>query len=108
MKVYIAGPYTKGDVAVNVRNAIMAGQVVYESGHYPFIPHLTHFWHLLCPADVEQWYEIDMVWLPHCDALIRLPGDSIGADKEVAQARMMGKPVYSLTEFLHKHGRKRG
>ena len=28
MKVYIAGPYTKGDVAINVRNAIEAADRV--------------------------------------------------------------------------------
>ena len=54
MKVYIAGPYTKGDVAVNVRNAISAAQTVFEAGHDPYVPHMTHFWHMIFPAPYEQ------------------------------------------------------
>ena len=55
MKIYIAGPYTKGDVAQNVRNAIHAGNLAAHFGHTPFIPHLTHFWHMLCPNEYEFW-----------------------------------------------------
>jgi hypothetical protein len=101
MKVYIAGPYTNGDVAINVRNAILAGQQVFEAGHYPFIPHLTHFWHLICPAPYEQWIAIDLEWLPDCQALIRLPGASSGADNEVQAALDRGISVYySVEEFI--------
>jgi hypothetical protein len=38
MKVYVAGPYTKGDVAVNTANAIKSGQELLEAGHVPFVP----------------------------------------------------------------------
>ena len=101
MRVYIAGPYTKGDVALNVRRAIEAGDAVYKAGHLPFIPHLTHFWHMVCPAPYEQWIAIDLAWLPTCHALIRLPGESSGADGEVAAAQKLGMPVhYGLDAFL--------
>jgi hypothetical protein len=33
--------------------------------------------------------------LAHCDAVLRLPGDSTGADQDVAIARERGLPVYS-------------
>lgn len=94
MKVYIAGPYTKGDVAANVRAAIDAGQRVLDAGHYPYIPHLTHFWHLVHPAGWAQWMALDAVWVLACDALIRLEGESTGADMEVTLAREKGMPVY--------------
>lgn len=106
MKVYIAGPYTKGDVAINVRDAIIAGDTVYKAGHHPFIPHLTHFWHMVCPGPYEQWIAIDLEWLPDCQALIRLPGASSGADNEVNAAVKLGIPVYfSVEGFIKDHGK---
>ena len=101
VRVYIAGPYTKGDVAVNVRNAIVAGQAVLEAGHVPFIPHLNHFWHLLLPQEYAVWIRLDLEWLYQCEALIRLPGDSAGADAEYVEACRVGIPVFrSVEAFL--------
>jgi hypothetical protein len=94
MKVYVAGPYSKGDVAENVRNAIYAGNNLRALGHTPFIPHLTHFWHFLLPHAIDYWYAYDMEWLEQCDAVFRIPGESHGADEEVKRAEELGKPVY--------------
>jgi hypothetical protein len=33
--------------------------------------------------------------LAHCDAVLRLPGESHGADNDVAVARRRGLPVYT-------------
>jgi hypothetical protein len=100
MRVYIAGPYTKGDVAVNVRNAILAADAVHALGMQPFIPHMTHFWHMLCPKPYEEWLAIDMVWLKCCNVVLRLPGESSGADKEVRAAEKLGIPVFHSIEEL--------
>ncbi len=101
MKVYIAGPYTAGDVVINVRNAIEAAERVAMAGHDPFIPHLTHFWHLVFPHPYEYWLRLDLAWLKACDALIRLPGESSGADREVVWCETHAYPVYySVDEFL--------
>jgi uncharacterized protein DUF4406 len=94
-KIYVAGPYTKGDVAMNVRAAITAGNNLRALGWTPFIPHLTHFWHMLIPHDISYWYSFDMEWLEMCDALFLLPGESVGAAKEVIKARQLGMPVYT-------------
>jgi len=99
-KVYIAGPYTKGDVAINVRNAIEAGDELLERGFVPFIPHLTHFWHMLFPKPYEKWLQYDNQWIGSCDCLLRLPGESNGADLEVEFARKRGVPVYTSIEDL--------
>ena len=40
-KVYIAGPYTKGDVALNVRKAYEAANQLADLGFAPFVPHAT-------------------------------------------------------------------
>jgi hypothetical protein len=87
MRVYVAGPYSKGDVVLNVRNAIAAADTLLAAGHTPFIPHLTHLWHLVSPKTYEEWLAIDLDWLKCCDALVRLPGESSGADREVVYAR---------------------
>lgn len=95
MKIYIAGPYTGGDVVANVRSAITAGQLVMDRGHTPFVPHLNHFWHHQIPGAYEQWMRLDLAWLESCDALIRLSGDSPGADREVQRAEELGIPVFT-------------
>lgn len=95
-KVYVAGPYTHGDVAANVRCAIRAGDAIADAGGVPFIPHLTHFWHLLHGHDHAFWIEQDLAWLRCCDALLRLPGLSIGADQEVLEAERLGLPVFRV------------
>lgn len=95
MKIYVAGPYTRGDVAINVRNAIQAGDLIAARGHTPFIPHLSHFWHLLKPhEDINFWYSQDIEWLKVCDALLRLPGESAGADRELEIARELGLEIF--------------
>ena len=100
MRVYVAGPYTKGDVAQNVRNAIDVGDELFSMGHIPFVPHLTHFWHMIHPRPWEDWLKIDKEWIPLCDAVLRLEGESAGADMEVELADELGIPVYYSIEEM--------
>lgn len=93
-RVYVAGPYSNGDVAVNVRKAIDAGNRLAEAGAIAFIPHLTHFWHLLHPHGWQFWIDQDREWLRVCDAVVRLPGPSTGADLETMEAECRDIPVF--------------
>lgn len=102
MKIYIAGPYTKGDVIQNIRNAVEAGEKVAALGHTPYIPHLTAFWHILYPHDIDFWYSYDIEWLKCCDAILRLPGESHGADVEVKVAAGSGMIVYHSIKEIPK------
>lgn len=104
MRIYIAGPYTKGDVAINVRNAIFAGNYVALLGHFPFIPHLSHFWHVVAPNEYDFWMRQDEEWLKVCDAILRLEGESAGADQEVRIAKELGLKVYTSVFEIPKHG----
>lgn len=98
--VYIACPYTLGDVAVNVHNAIQAANKGVELGAIPYIPIWTHFWHLVTPKPWEFWIEMDEYFVSLADIIWRLPGESKGADLEVAQALNEGKAVvYSESEL---------
>lgn len=94
MRVYIAGPYTKPDPIRNTQIAISYADELLKLGHTPFVPHLTMLWHLVSPKKLEEWYAIDLPWIAACDALVRIPGESTGADKEVQEANRLGIPVY--------------
>ena len=94
MRIYVAGPYTKGDTVRNVRDALHAAEILLGMGHVPYVPHLTAFWHFVFPHAVDFWYAYDLHWLEVCDALYRLPGESVGADNEIARAHELGLPVY--------------
>ena len=49
--------------------------------------------------DYAFWLGQDAVWLVECDAVLRIPGDSVGADQEIEMARGLGKIIYlSLAE----------
>jgi hypothetical protein len=99
MLVYIACPYTKGDVAINVRNAIDAAEHLANLGHTPIVPVLNHLWHMIYPHDHGYWMRMDRELLPKCDAILRLPGESKGADEECELAKQHGIPVMSLMEW---------
>ncbi len=94
MIIYVAGPYTTGDVAQNVHSAILCADDIIKKGHTPYIPHLTHFWHLISPKPYQFWLDYDLKFLPKCDSLYRAPGLSKGADKEVSLAQKLGMPIY--------------
>jgi len=110
LKIYVAGPYTPRASDLhdapriahrNTMRAIRAGIRIIEKGHIPFIPHLTHFIHLETrkPLPATFYYEYDMTWLKHCDALLYL-GDSKGADRELGWARKHGLKIFhSLDEI---------
>ena len=104
--VYIAGPYSFPDPVLNVRAAIDAAEKLWAVGMAPFIPHLTMLHHLVHPQPIEVWYERDLLWLQKCDVLLRLPGPSIGADREVAEARLAGIAVWlDLDGLIEAHKR---
>jgi hypothetical protein len=107
MRVYIAAPYTatnRKGLEVNTARAIDAGIEIFKKGHFPYIPHLTHFVDLRAKrtgislgwADYIEW---DIPWLELCDALLYL-GKSKGADLELRKAKRMKKRLFfSISEI---------
>lgn len=92
--VFIAGPLTHGDQAANVRAAMDAAQALMEAGLYPYLPHLSWFSHLASPQPYEEWLSLSLGWLKRCDAVLRLPGYSPGAERECSMATFLGIPVF--------------
>ena len=100
-RIYVAGPYSGGDVALNVRKAMEAGTQIINAGHSPFVPHLYHFLHLHEPQEYGTWMRVDAAWVEACDALLRLPGHSPGADAEMELAARQGICCFwSLEDLL--------
>lgn len=102
IRVYIASPYTIGDVAVNVRAQLDAADLVIEMGAAPLAPLMSHFQHMAHPRPYETWMALDVEWLPLCHAVWRLPGQSAGADREVVMAKERGLPVFTDAVTLHR------
>ena len=100
MHVYIAGPYTTPDPITNARKAMKIGEAVMILGHTPFVPHLNVIWDFVTPMPYDTWLDWDIKWLSKCDAMLRIPGESPGADIEEAYCVDNGIPVYhGIDEF---------
>lgn len=98
--VYIASPYTKGDIAVNVKEQIDCADELINLGFAPFVPLYSHFQHMHHPRPYEDWTRLDNEWVLRCDCLLRLEGESSGADSEVELAVKNNIPVfYSIGEL---------
>lgn len=82
-KIYIASPYTVGDVAVNVKRQMDTASYLTDVGFAPFWPLHSHFLHMVHPKTYDKWIALDLQWILACDALLRLGGESKGADMEV-------------------------
>jgi hypothetical protein len=94
---------TLGDYSENIRAGILAANELLIAGYAPYCPHVTHFQQLIAPVNYEDWMQLDFEWLAVCDVLLRLPGTSRGAAREVRMAHAMEKPVYyNMKIFLEK------
>ena len=112
--VMIAGPYmsgTNGDplkVAANRARLDATALPIYERGHLPLIGEwlalpIIHAAGGHEPGDSvfdAYQYRVAHRLLERCDALLRLPGASRGADMDVVRARALGLPVYTSVDEL--------
>jgi hypothetical protein len=99
MFVYLACPYTKGNVIENVRRSMRLFEHVANYGLLPFNPLLSHFQNEAYERDYQWWINYDLEILKRCSAIIRLSGESKGADLEVAFATIAEMPIYILPDF---------
>lgn len=111
--ILIAGPYqsgTGGDpalIAANLARLEEAAWPIFQAGHVPMIgewvalPVLDSARGAAAAEDVL--YPTAQRLLQHCDAVLRLPGDSTGADQDVAIARDRGLPVWFDLQEIPGH-----
>src|ERR1700712_4870778 len=111
LMILIAGPYRSGtgdDPALMARNLERleeAAWPVFAAGHVPMIGEWVALPVLrsagasvFAPLAEQVMYPTAKRLLAHCDAVLRLPGDSTGADQDVAIARERGLPVWYRIE----------
>ena len=110
--VYIASPYTKGDVAANVRfQCEIFDLLLADKKVLPVAPLWSHFQHTLFPRPYQEWINYDLEMLKLYDCCLRLEAKceainyrnnlSTGADGEVAAFKQMNKPVFYSIEELY-------
>lgn len=120
-RIYIATPISVGDLCENVNRATEAFLKLVKAGYSPFNPALSVYskpavFHdcpcydrvVVCQATVsghpdlthEDWMQVDLSWVSVSDAVLRLPGESKGADREVALATELGILVCHSVEEL--------
>lgn len=116
MLILIAGPYASGTdgnpelMARNLKRLEEAAWPIFRAGHVPMIGEWVALPVLESagasgpgdPLAAEVMYPTAERLLQHCDAVLRLAGESRGADQDVAIAQKRGIPVYhSLDEIPH-------
>ncbi|HEY0817422.1 MAG TPA: DUF4406 domain-containing protein [Rhizobacter sp.] len=112
--VLIAGPYmsgTDGDpsrIAANRAALERHALPIYERGHLPLIGEWMALPIIHSAGGKEHGDEVFQAYqypvaqrlIERCDAVLRLPGASRGADMDVARARELGLPVvYDVNEL---------
>lgn len=102
--VYLAGPFTSHPTH-NTNNMAQWWNIL-QWGRYAnkatFIcPHWSALQDMVMPRTWEEWLKYDKELLDSCDAVIRIHGESTGADEEVAYARKLGLPVFFHSPDIH-------
>lgn len=112
--ILIAGPYRSGTgddpelLAANLARLEAAAWPIFEAGHLPMIGEWVALPVLRAAGGISVgdaiasriMYPTAHRLLQHCDAVLRLPGESTGADQDVAIARERGLPVYTRVEDI--------
>jgi len=98
VRVYVIGPYTRGDPCVNTHRAWLLCDRLIERGFVALCPHLTHFAHTLKPRPYRFWMDYDAQLLDLCDCALwdsaAIPGESSGGQEEVCRAGRNGQRVF--------------
>lgn len=112
LMILIAGPYRSGTgddpakMAANLARLEEAAWPLFAAGHVPMIGEWVALPVLssagadgpLDPLAERVMYPTAQRLLQRCDGVLRLPGDSTGADQDVAIARERGIPVWLRLE----------
>lgn len=101
--IYIAGPMTSDPYGC-VRQAVTAFRALIEAGCVPFAPQFSVAAAIADPTiSYEQWLAYDLDVIGHCAGLLRLAGESAGADREVSHARSLGLPVHTIGDSVSSY-----
>lgn len=93
--VYVSGPMT-GNPYGCVRQAIDVFNELRSLGAVPILPQLSVLHEMIDPKPYDEWIAYDLDLVEHCDLLVRIEGESPGADREVQLARSRHIPIVWL------------
>lgn len=110
--VYIASPYSSGEPAMNAHfQCKIFDKLLGDGKVLPVAPLWSHFQHILFPRPYEDWITYDQAMLRLYDSCLRLKAElphvnykeneSKGADAEVEEFIIQGKPVFYSIEELY-------
>lgn len=91
--IYLAGPYSQPDPVQNTHVVLKVADALLAAGFVPLVPHLSLAWHLVSPKPYAVWLAYDHELLKRCDAVLRIPGFSVGATQECRLAESLGIPI---------------
>ena len=94
IRVYLSGPITKGDRTQNFTTFCQWQKKLLEEGYAVLNPGLSMLHPDAWNLSHETWVRSDLPWVEVSDCVVRLPGDSKGADEEIECAAALGIPVF--------------
>lgn len=101
IKIYIASPYSIGDKKSNVEKQEDVASILIDHEAVPIWPLCSNYINKRHPKPYETWMQQDFELLEMCDCLLRLDGESEGADREVNHALSCGIDCFfDLDELL--------
>lgn len=103
IRIYIAGPYTLPNPQQCTETAMTVWNELWEKGYAPYCPHWSHFQDQFIHRPYGEWLDYDLQFLRVCDAVLRLPGESQGAELEVQWAKRHALPIFYSIEELLQH-----
>lgn len=101
--VFISSPYTTGYMPDNVRTQTVASHMIMDMGHVPLTPLLYHYLEIHQGRSYAEWLDATIALMLKSDVVLRLPGESKGADKEVEVAILNNIPVCYGWDELEAH-----
>ncbi|WP_198372149.1 DUF1937 family protein [Roseomonas rosulenta] len=109
----VAGPYASGGADAPTRAARLAAMnraalALFRRGHIPVIGVNMALPVIVAAqgrddagdAYAEVMQPLSLALAERCDAILRLPGESAGADEELARFEAAGKPVFRAVEDI--------
>jgi hypothetical protein len=81
----------------NAHSAIHIATALVDDGYTPFVPQTSILWEAITPKPWEWWIKYDLRVVGQCKLLLRIPGESKGADIECSHAKDLGIPIVFLS-----------
>ena len=101
IRVYLSSPYSIGNKLKNINRHIKAANDLMDAGFDVYCPLLNHYLDKKKQRTWDFWLAQDIRWMKVCDVMLRLDGESKGADKEEEEAKRIQMQVfYSVEEII--------